>query len=130
MGIWHSSIHLIIINEDRNKTLFQQRCADKKLYPNMWDIAVGGHISAGEDDKVTVRKELKEELGLNPDDYNIEFVSIFIIYANIDIKNIKLQKEEVSNVKWITKEEMNNLISNNQVILHKEEYNLLNSILK
>lgn len=148
LGIWHSSIHLIIVNEENTKTLFQQRCAEKKLYPNMWDIAVGGHISAGEDDKITVKRELEEELGLNPDDYKIEFikkykeelnnngvdskefVSVFMICSNIDINTISLQKEEVSDIKWISKEEMNELIKENKVIPHKEEYNILNNLLK
>lgn len=146
-GIWHSSIHLLIVSEDKTKTLLQKRCADKKLYPNTWDIAVGGHISAGETPKISVRRELEEELGLNLNDYNIEylithkekllnndvnsneFVSVFIIYADIDINDITLQKEEVSEVKWATKEELNDLINNQQIIPHVEEYKILNDIL-
>ncbi len=33
-GIWHSSIHLIIVNKNCLKTLFQQRASDKELYPS------------------------------------------------------------------------------------------------
>jgi len=59
-GIWHGSIHVLIINNDKTKTLLQKRCADKKLYPNTWDIAVGGHITAGEDD-ITVVKTIEAQ---------------------------------------------------------------------
>ena len=58
-----------------------------------------------------------------------EFVSMFVIYSDIDINDIKLQKEEVSDVKWITKDEMNKLIKDKKVVPHEEEYNLLNEIL-
>lgn len=147
LGIWHGSIHLIIVNKDKTKTLFQKRCSVKKLYPNMWDIAVGGHISSEESENKAVKRELNEELGLNPDKYDIkfikqykeelnnngidskEFVSVFVIYSDIDISDIKLQKEEVSDVKWITKDEMNKLIKDKKVVPHEEEYNLLNEIL-
>ena len=147
-GIWHSSIHLIIVNKDRLKTLFQQRASDKALYPNAWDIAVGGHISSGEDDTLAVRRELEEELGINPEKYNIEFikkykeelynnginnkeiVSIFMLYANIDLSDIILQTEEVQDAKWINKEEMELLIRQGKVIPHEEEYKILRKVLK
>ena len=146
-GKWHGSIHILIINKDKNKTLLQKRCAEKKLYPNTWDIAVGGHISAGEDDITSAKRELEEELGLNADELTIEkvdrikemlnnngvisneFVSIFVTYADIDISDIKLQVEEVSEAKWCTKEELNKYIEDKTIIPHKREYEILNEIL-
>ena len=147
-GIWHGSIHVLIVNNDKSKTLLQKRCAEKKLYPNTWDIAVGGHISAGEDDITSAKRELEEELGLNPEELKIEkvdriteklvnngvisneYVSIFIVYADIDINDIKLQVEEVSEAKWCTKEELNKFIEDKVIIPHVREYEILNEILK
>ena len=74
-GIWHGAVHLIIINNDCTKTLFQKRCKEKKIYPNYWDITVGGHISSKEDSLTTVKRELQEELGLNLDNYNFEEIT-------------------------------------------------------
>jgi len=146
-GTWHRSIHILIINKDKTKTLFQKRCSDKKLYPNTWDIAVGGHISHGEEPIEAARRELKEELGLDYIDYDLkeieiiketlkydniysnEFLYTYVIYANIDIDSIILQKEEVSEAKWLTKDEMNKLIENKQVIPHIKTYKILNEIL-
>ena len=45
-GIWHSAIHIIIINKEKTKVLLQKRCEAKKFFPNMWDISVGGHSRA------------------------------------------------------------------------------------
>ena len=148
LGIWHNTIHLIILNKDKTKVLFQLRSADKDFYPNVWDITVGGHISAGESDFEAVNRELEEELGITNQKDNIELltrfkeefkignienneiVSLFILYLDVDVKKLKLQKEEVKDVKWITKEELNELIKNKKVLPHIDEYNMLNDILK
>ena len=146
LGIWHSCIHLIIISKDKTKVLFQKRSNDKDLYPNMWDISVGGHIMSRESDMDAVKRELKEELGI--DSNNIEFVkrykeelsnngvdskeivSLFIMYLDNNVRKFKLQKEEVSNIKWFNKIELEKLIKDRKVIPHVEEYNLLRNILK
>ena len=147
LGIWHSSVHLIIINKDKTKTLIQKRTSNKDLYPNMWDISVGGHISSNEKDIESVKRELNEELGLNPNKYemkllkkykeeliyknidNKEIVSIFLMYSDINENEIKLQKSEVSDIKWVTKDELNTLIKDKKMIPHLEEYNIINNIL-
>lgn len=147
-GEWHGSIHILIINNAKDKTLLQKRCAEKKLYPNTWDIAVGGHISSGEDAITSAKRELEEEIGITPNSVNLElvdriteklvnngvisneYVSIFVIYTDIDIAKIKLQKEEVSEAKWCSKAELNEFIKSNQIIPHVREYEILNEILK
>lgn len=147
-GEWHGAIHVLIIDNNKEHTFLQKRCASKKLYPNTWDIAVGGHIAAGEDSLTTARRELEEELGLHSNNLKIEyvdmikeqlnnngvisneFVSIYVVYADINIEDIKLQEEEVSEVKWCSKEELNELILANKMIPHVREYEILNSILK
>lgn len=147
-GIFHSSIHIIILNKEKTKILLQKRCQDKKFFPNMWDISVGGHISANEEPLTSAKRELQEELGLNPQDYEFkfikkikeefknnginskEFVYIYLIIDNIDLSNIKLQKEEVSNVTWASKENLNELIKNKEIINHEEEFALINELLK
>ena len=147
-GIWHGSVHILLVSKDRRQTLLQKRSPEKELYPNAWDIAVGGHISAGEDEITSAKRELKEELGIDSDDLVMEkvdritemlnnngvisneFVSIFVVYADIDLKDIKLQVEEVSGAKWCTKEELNQFIDEGMAIPHVREYEILNKILK
>ena len=146
-GKWHRSIHVMIISEDKKKILLQKRCADKNLFPNMWDISVGGHVSSGEDTLVAVKRELSEELGLDPDTYEFEyvdvikerfvdgdvvsneFVTIYKIINNVNISSIKLQKEEVSEARWFTKSELNALKDELKVIPHIEEFDLISNIL-
>lgn len=147
LGLWHGAVHIFIVSEDKKKVLLQKRCSEKKLFPNMWDITVGGHISTGEDSLLTAKRELSEELGLDADKYNFEyvktikekfvyndiisneFVDVYKIVSDIEKKEITLQKEEVSDVDWFTKSEFNKLIEDKKLIDHDEEYQLINEIL-
>ena len=147
-GLWHKAIHILIINKDKTKTLIQQRCNEKNFYPNMWDISVGGHVSSKEDTLTSAKRELQEELGLNSNNYKLkeiitikeelennniiskEYVTIYLLESDIEITEITLQKEEVSNIKWINKKELNELINNNKMVPHIKEYEILNEILK
>lgn len=146
-GVWHGSVHIWIISEDKKRILLQKRCADKDLFPNMWDISVGGHISAGEDSLISAKRELSEELGLNPEEFDFlyvdrikekfeyedilsnEFVTIYKIISDVNIDNLNLQKEEVSEARWFTKEELSNLRDELKVIPHIEEFDMIYNIL-
>lgn len=146
-GVWHGSVHIWIISEDKKRILLQKRCADKDLFPNMWDISVGGHISAGEDSLISAKRELSEELGLNPEEFDFlyvdrikekfeyedilsnEFVTIYKIISDVNIDNLNLQKEEVSEARWFTKGELSNLRDELKVIPHIEEFDMIYNIL-
>ncbi|HAB67132.1 MAG TPA: NUDIX hydrolase [Firmicutes bacterium] len=146
-GIWHSSIHILLVNKDRTKILLQKRCADKKLYPNRWDITVGGHISAGENPLISAHRELEEELGLDSKKYDFkfikrikeefinnginskEFVYVYLIEEDVNCKDIVLQKEEVSEARWFKKEEFLDLIEKKLIINHYQEFEILKDIL-
>ena len=69
---------------------------------------------------------MKEEINLNINNkntklidtklYKKQFVDIYQTKTNININNIKIQKEEVSEVKLIDKNEFNKLINNNKIV--------------
>lgn len=147
-GLWHGAVHLFLLSQDRKKILLQKRCALKKLYPNMWDISVGGHIVSSEDSLTAVKRELSEELGLSSahfvfeklgriqeefhyeDIFSREFVTIYLLVADVDLAAVSLQQEEVSDVKWFTKKEFQQLIQEKTIIPHLEEFVLLDELLQ
>ena len=45
--------------------LLAKRAADKRLYPNHWDL-VGGHVEAGESVDAALIREVEEEVGVTP----------------------------------------------------------------
>ena len=46
-GYWHRAVYAFII-DDKGNVLLQKRSASKKLWPNLWDVTVGGHVDSGE----------------------------------------------------------------------------------
>ncbi len=147
IGKYHGAVHILIISKDKKRILLQKRCATKELFPNMWDITVGGHISAGEEPIVSAHRELEEELGLDSNKYEFqflekikeeffnngvnskEFVNVYLIEADVNINDIKLQVEEVSDATWFTKEELLKLIDNKEIINHHKELEIIKEIL-
>lgn len=47
----------------------------------------------------------------------------------MDLSKINLQEEEVSEAKWCTKNELNELIKQQKIIPHMREYEILNQLL-
>ncbi len=115
-GLWHRAAHVWIYN-DRGELLMQKRAKTKDLFPDRYDISAAGHVTAGEDPISTALRETKEEIGIDikKEDLrllgirktqiiferirNNEFCYVYILRLNLDLKSLKLQKEEVSGVK-------------------------------
>lgn len=120
-GVAHTSNNLsyrtvyVLVKNKNDEILLQKRSSTKDLYPNCWDISVGGHVIYGDDYEETARRELKEELGINTliSDLkvrgdvkvilprSIEFFRVFEYVLN-ENNSIKIEKKEVSEITWMT----------------------------
>ena len=65
-GEYRISVHIWIINS-KSELLIQQRSETSKKFPSMWS-QTGGGVLAGETSKEAVKREAKEELGINVED--------------------------------------------------------------
>lgn len=127
-GLWHRAVYGFVIDKNKN-VLLQKRSANKKAWPNMWDVTVGGHVDAGEFGRQALIREAKEELGLDITDDDIKYLvgstsidtakginkhynECYLILKDVDISEIKLQKEEVSEVRYFSKAEILERIDN------------------
>ena len=54
--------------------LLQKRSKEKKLWPNLWDVTLGGHVDSGEFGRQALIREAKEELGLDLNDDDIKYL--------------------------------------------------------
>src|SRR5207237_2201274 len=65
-GHWHRALHIWVGGVDAQVgpfVLFQRRSLTKDTWPGALDVAVGGHVRAGDTLEQTVR-EAEEEIGL------------------------------------------------------------------
>ena len=137
-GLWHRAVYAFII-DDKGNILLQKRSKNKKLWPNMWDVTVGGHVDSGEFGRQALIRECKEELGIDVDDSEIKYIvgttsvynkngyinnhydECYLITKDVGIKDLILQKEEVSDAKYFSKDEIINRINNNYEGLTEKE---------
>lgn len=92
----------------------------------MWDVTCGGCSVAGETSRDTVRRELKEELGLDLSFENIRpnltvnfdngFDDFYLINRDIDLASLTLQAEEVQAVRWASLDEIFTMIDDGSFI--------------
>lgn len=116
-GDYHLVVHACIFNS-KGEMLIQQRQPFKEGWPNMWDITVGGSATKGDTSQNAIEREILEEIGLKIDlqsvrphltiNFEVGFADIYLIEKDIDISNLKLQYEEVQQVKWATIDEIFN----------------------
>ena len=108
---------VVFMQNSKNEFLIQKRVKKKD---GKW-ATTGGHPVSGETSKQGIVTEIKEELGVNVLEKNIklfktiktedDFVDIYYLKEDIDIKKIKIQKEEVEDVKWASIDEIERMIN-------------------
>ena len=115
----YSIVVLAFIENSKGEFLFQMTSKRKK---NVW-ATTGGHVKSGQTSKEAIIEEIKEELGIdiNEDEvklfktykYDDAFKDVFYIKKDIDINSLTYQEDEVEYVKYLTKDEILDLINNN-----------------
>jgi len=60
----HLVVHLHVFHPD-GRLLLQRRAPGKDTNPGLLDTSVGGHVQAGEDVAAALRREAREELGID-----------------------------------------------------------------
>jgi len=104
---------IIFVNDQKQVLLFLRDDKPDIPYPNMWDVP-GGHVDDGETPEQCIVREMKEEMELDLEDFQLFSVMEFtdrIEYTfwkktNLDIKSITLH--EGQKLKWFTESEVRN----------------------
>jgi isopentenyldiphosphate isomerase len=128
-------VHVWILN-DKDEFLIQKRQPWKKLWPGMWDCAVAGAALVGDDSAGAAVREAKEELDVDldidnghvlfTDKFSFGFDDIWIVKQNLDISSLKLQQEEVAQVKWASEKEIREMAAEDKFV----EYYYLDKLFK
>lgn len=111
---------VIFIQNETGEFLIQKRVKKKD---GKW-ATTGGHPVSGESSKQGIITEIKEELGINVKSENIQlfktikteddFVDLYYLKENVNIKNVVVQQEEVEKAKWASIEEIKDMIQNDE----------------
>lgn len=124
-NLLHNEVAVLIVN-DNKQVLLERRSANKRFEPNKWALCAG-HVEAGEGLKKAMLRELKEELGIDTSEDNLtEFSNkeitikdsnshityFYYIKLNLKEEEFKIEKEELSEVKWFEIDEVIDMIKN------------------
>ena len=133
-GICHGISAIALIDTD-GKLLIQKRSANKKNEPNKWDLSSAGHIDIDETPEQAAVRELFEETGikveieelklidtylnkvkLDKDTFINHYTYLFLVQKDIDIKKLKMQESEVSEVIFVDKKKYNEFFNNKEMV--------------
>jgi isopentenyldiphosphate isomerase len=123
-GVFYRTIYVLVKN-DKGQVLVQKRSLTKDLYPDCWDLSVGGHVNFGQSYEETVKRELHEELGVKVNKKDLipkgevlvilpksgEFFSVFEYNLKPNTL-LSVSDEEVSKTKWMTMDEIKKSMKN------------------
>ena len=130
-GMYRLVVHICIFNS-RGEMLIQQRQSTKKIFPDKWDISVGGQVDAGETSEFAAQREIEEELGLSIDmsharpyatmSFEEGFDDIYIVRSDAALSDLTLQQEEVKAADWASREQVQKMIRNGAFIPYHPVY--------
>jgi isopentenyl-diphosphate Delta-isomerase len=142
-GDWHRAAHVWIATSD-GRVLLQRRSPAKQSWPDLWDISVAGHVSAGETPVEAALRECVEELGLpleaeelvpigrlryqcayREDFLENEYHDVFLVRRDVDLASLRLDPAEVAEVALVRPEDLEQY----ERVPHGEEYALLLDVL-
>ncbi len=124
-GEYRISTH-IWVKDKHNRILIEKRSVEEDRFPGMW-AQVGGAVRTGDTSKMTVFKECKEELNYDVEEKNLfyigsyirtkDIVDVWMVNQDIDLDTLRLQEDEVAEVKLVTFKEFDKMIENGEVVL-------------
>lgn len=119
--LWCRTTNIFVLNSN-GQILCHQRPLDKERFPGAWSTHFGGHVTEGESFKISALKELQEEIGVSVNPFQLIpwrtskknvsriWVRDFLTMYDGKIEDLKLQVEEIGQVKWFSPMEILELL--------------------
>lgn len=97
-GLWHKTTHCWILRKP-NHILFQLRSKELKDNPNKLYTSASGHVAAGETLKQALKREAKEELGLEINTEPAELIKVWKYTADfVTTDGVEFHDRTFSNI--------------------------------
>ncbi|QLQ38462.2 NUDIX domain-containing protein [Micromonospora robiginosa] len=108
-----------LIVDDDGRIFVQRRSAERRLFPNCWDIA-GGHVEPGEEIDDALRREVTEETGwavshvlglvgeyrYTGDDGVERMETDFLVRVDGDLSRPRLEPTEHTEFRWLAERDI------------------------
>lgn len=130
-GEYRTVVHVCIFNK-AGQLLIQRRSAQKYICPNQWDVSAAGGVDAGETPREAAEREAREELGYALDltgvrpsvtvNFSGGFDDFFIVQREVELDSLTLQTEEVSAVRWVTREDVRSMLAEGEFIAYPASF--------
>ena len=130
-GEYRIVVHVCVFDR-RGRLLIQQRAAEKFIWPNLWDVSVGGGVDAGETSRQGAEREFREELGVSLDlsglrpsvtvNFDGGFDDFYILTSDLSLEDLTLQREEVRDVRWASLAEILDMAENGSFSPYPESF--------
>ena len=130
-GEYRMVVHVCVFDR-QGRLLIQQRARSKFIFPNLWDVSVGGGVDAGETSRQGAEREFREELGVPLDlsglrpsvtvNFDGGFDDFYILTKDLDPVSLTLQKEEVQAVRQVTLEELLDMLDQGTFIPYPRSF--------
>ncbi len=114
-------VHVCLFNA-QGEMLIQKRQSTKDRYPGIWDVSAGGFVASGEESLAAVLREAKEEVGVTLAADSVQFLctepfsyvldDFFVALCDRPAEEFHIQYEEVSEVKWASREDVMSMLDN------------------
>ncbi len=115
-ALLHRTAHVMVFHPD-GRVLLQHRLPDRRIQPDKWDTAAGGHLRSGEDYLTGALRELREELGVETSSSGLTFLFDTAIRNDIESEDVRVfsftsagpfdfQREEIAEVRFFTPAEL------------------------
>lgn len=118
---FYPMVVMVVIRNSKGEFLMQKRVESKG---GDWGVT-GGHPKSGETPIEGIITEVKEELGLDFSDENfIEYdfgcdgkdcYKMYYVTKDIDISDIKIQEDELSEVRWFSMDELSKMVESKEL---------------
>ncbi len=129
-GEYHLVVNIWIKNS-KDEYLIQKRSKKLERWPDIW-ATTGGAAIKGESSLSAALREVKEELGISFEPDMLKSVirvkrknalsDLWLVCQDVDLKDVRMQKEEVSEVKYAGMDEIFTMIASNEFFNYGEDY--------
>lgn len=129
-GLYHIAVHIWPVNS-RGEYLVQRRAPTVQWNPNCWAVTGGSAIS-GEEALTAALRELEEELGYQATMQELSLIArlrrsnsfcyVYSLKTDRSAQDFVLQKEEVSAVRWCSREQILSMLADNTLYNYGDSY--------